>query len=244
MNQTLFGIKEAWEKNRRPVFVVVALISVIVLFGCGFYWYHFPSNGFSKDPKNWTEFSIYITAVISFLNLLVFAILSYLIYRYNARNDGEIKYQRILHEKPLIMFSYRVSDNCYSIQNIGRGAAINVEIRTIEKDSEWKGVIWNSMGAKNDIQKMDWTTNTNAICAIYHDSFGLEYVSYMDDNKLRVIHCFDEESVKAYPKEFENSRIVICNRQYLIGQFRIFSFLGPDIFLRCRSKLSYHLLPC
>jgi len=34
-----------------------------------------------------------------------------------------------------------------------------------------------------------------------------------------------------------------CNRQYLIGQQRIFSFLGPDIFSRCRCKLSYQLLP-
>jgi hypothetical protein len=210
MNKILFGIKEAWQKNSRPVLVVVALISVLILIGCGFYWYHFPSKGFSKDAKNWTDFSIYITAVISFLNLLVFAILSYLIYRYNARNDNELNHQRIVREKPLIMFSYTGSDGCYSIQNIGRGAAINVEIRTLENGADkWKGVLWNSMSAKSELEKMHWTKNTQAICANYHDSSGLEYVSYMDNNRLRIIHCFDEKSKKFYPIEYQNSRIVI-----------------------------------
>ena len=85
MNQTLSGIKEAWDKNKRPILVVVAFISVLVLIGCGIYWARFFSWGFSNQKEDWYYFSVYITAVTSFLNLLVVAILSYLIYRHNGR---------------------------------------------------------------------------------------------------------------------------------------------------------------
>jgi hypothetical protein len=199
MNKTLFGIKEAWENNKRPVLVVVIFISLLVFIGCCVYWYHFPSFGFSHDSKGWADFSVYITAIISFLNLIVFAILSYLLYRYNGRNDNQKSYESAMREKPIIIFSYTKLDGCYSIQNIGAGAALNIHVRKNFKDGSWQeGYLWNSLPSKSELQKMKWSTQTHVLCATYFDIFENQYYSYMESDYLTIINCYAKGSIEKH----------------------------------------------
>ena len=48
----------------------------------------------------------------------------------------------------------------------------NIVVKTNFRDTKWMyGYIWNSLSAKSYPEKMVWTTDANAICALYSDSF-------------------------------------------------------------------------
>ncbi len=188
--------------------IVSGVISIPIVIVALIYWFHFYNNGISYNNADWSAFATFLYAGIAYINLLIFSALTYLLFIYNGRSEGRREYQNILHEKPIIIFSYTTSDKCYSIQNIGKGAAINVQIKTNLLNRIWEyGYIWNSLPAKNDPEKMLWTMQTNVICATYSDSFKNEYVSYMENDQMRLINCAEKAETDRYKTEFKNSRL-------------------------------------
>lgn len=96
----------------------------------------------------------------------------------------------------------------YFIQNIGNGPAINIVVKTDLHNGKWDyGFLWNSLQSCSNPESMNWTTKSNIICALYLDSFGHNYISYMENNNLITIDCLDESSVKKYSKEIEKSKL-------------------------------------
>ena len=141
-------IKTYWKK----LALVAVIVSVPIVITLLYYWFHFHQSGISNQTTKWADFAIFLGVVIAYMNLLVFATLTYLLLIYNARNDGHKEYQETVREKPIIIFSYKHSDKCYSIQNIGKGAALNVTIKSDFDNGKWQyGYIWNSLSAKSEL---------------------------------------------------------------------------------------------
>jgi len=188
---------------------LVLILSFLLLIGiplCIYYSY-FGKNGISGSTQDWSNFSNYFYSFSAFCNLILFAILTYSIHRYNLSNDDATQKREVMLERPVISFYLNRSEGVFFIHNVGKGSAINVIIKSdLQADGKWEyAYIWYSILAGQIGEKMSWTGNSMEICATYSDSLGNDYISYMDDNVLRLIDCSDEKSKKKHSDEFKKA---------------------------------------
>jgi len=139
------------------------------------------------------DFSFFISAIIAFVNMIVVGALTILIYDYNQKvTEDRIIHENIL-EKPILAFRMYERVGFYTVQNVGKGAAINVKVKS---NLDLENRKWDQLRLSYSLQsgegkEMSWTYNCNAISAEYSDIFGTRYCSYMRDDDLKVI-CLDE----------------------------------------------------
>jgi hypothetical protein len=189
------------------------VLILVILFTVGIpvyvYFRHFGKNGTSGLTSDWSNFSNYFYSFVSFCNLILFAILTFYIHQYNLSNDKALEKRTIMLDRPIISFYLNRHDGVFYIHNVGKGSAINVIIKSdLTNSAEWQyAYIWYSVVMDQKGEKMAWTGNSMQICATYSDSMGNNYVSYMDDNVLRVIDCSDEKSKKKFKNELEKAAL-------------------------------------
>ena len=191
-------------------FVLAILIVVSITVPLVLYFLAFGKNGISHKAGDWANFATFVSLFIGLCNLILFAFLTYYVQRYNESNDEQAEKRSRMLERPILSFSYFAREGVYFVENIGNGPAINIRIKTSLENGKWSyGFIWNSLRSASISEPMHWTKNTNVICAIYSDSFGHEYISYMENNHLITIDCSDKEQRKKYSKLIEKARIEI-----------------------------------
>lgn len=203
-------------KNRwKGIFnlVIVSMISVAFLVvPLLFYTNKFSKGVMSDYPSDWAAFSNYMSLFVSFTSFLIISLLTYMLYRYNKKRDWEIteaknefsRKEEIL-ERPVIVFRKFQSHSYYTLCNIGKGAALNISIKSCKKEL---GTHWEfchnsySISSTEEIQ-MIWTNSCIAIAAEYSDIFGNKYGSFMDNDQIRVFKLLDKDDLKKYYVEIE-----------------------------------------
>ena len=169
------------------------------------YIIHFSHISVSNKPNDWTDFSNYLGPFISLANLCVFVYFTRLVYFYSLTRD------KILNdfERPLIAFSKTSELDKYSILNVGKGAAINIYVKS---HLDHEKLIWNEVRVSYSLETgaskpMNWTTNCNALCAIYEDIFGNKYISFMEDDKLSFIDTSSKMSLNQFANQIMYSKL-------------------------------------
>jgi len=144
------------------------------------------------------------SAYTSYCSVIIMAYLSFAIYTYNKRKDVEKEKMEKILERPIIVFNKTKSTEYYWIKNIGKGAALNITVKShLREDKIW--VIAHkcySLGCNEELE-MTWTVNCNAIGTQYFDVFHNEYCSYMDNDEIRIFNPKIEEEKKLYSQEYK-----------------------------------------
>lgn len=185
--------------------LIIAIITVVTGLPVIFYLNHFSKNGLSDKTQDWANFSGYLSIFVAFCNLILFAFLTFFIHQYNSAKDRN----QLLLERPVISFYLDTSVGRFFIHNVGKGPAINVIIKSnLINQSTWRyAVHWYSLPSQGPNKQMPWTGSSMEICATYTDAIGNEYISYMDNNMLRIIDCSDSKSIEKNKNEFAKAQL-------------------------------------
>jgi len=164
---------------------VLIAAGIIIILPLLVFIYNFKNVSFSKKTSDWAEFSTYWAAFIGFANLFVFIYFTSLIHKYTRDRDKLLDN----FEKPVIAFLKLSQLDRYTIINVGKGAALNIRVKSkldkIQSVWELEKITYSFSSGKE--KNMDWTTDCNALCALYEDILGTKYISYMEDDKLTFI---------------------------------------------------------
>lgn len=189
-------------KNNSILIVLISFLAITIpLF---IYIFNFSRHSISNKPNDWTNFATYFASFVSLANLIVFVYFTRLVYLYSLTRD------KILDdfERPIISFSKLSETDRYTIENVGKGAALNIEVKShLDKSkSLWlqKRLTYSFQSGMS--KTMNWTTDCNALCANYHDIFGNEYISYFENDKLVFIDLQSEKIISQYSNELRLSK--------------------------------------
>ena len=186
---------------------LTSLLIIIIVFCCLlpllFYIYMFAGNGFSRNSGNWANFSTYLSLFISVGNLVVFAILTYAIHKYNLRKDIDTQRQIELQNKPVLAFTKQTKEQFYSLVNVGKSSALNVIVHSHLENNKWQQAYLLYSINTGSVYSLKWTTDCNALYAEYYDNFGNRYISFMTKDFLSTIDCSDPESIERNKKEYD-----------------------------------------
>ena len=193
-------------KKISKILVVLFLLGIIGIPTI-IYLYHF-SGGYSKKSEDWSNFSSFISMYVALCNLIIFIILTYEFYSYTQANDKLSDKRVTLLERPIISFYLDRLQGSFCIHNVGKGAALNIIIRSnIIKDQWMYAFHWYSLRPEQAPELLKWTGNSMEIFATYSDTFGNEYISYMDNNILRIIDLQDKKSKEKYKVEYNKTKL-------------------------------------
>lgn len=177
----------------------------IIIIPLVVYFFKFSGATISNKPSDWGEFATYFTAFVSLANLVMFIYFTRLVYEYSLTRDELLNDL----ERPVISFSKLTHHDRYDIENVGKGTAINIDVKSHldERKSSWgqKRVTYSFQSGQS--KTMNWTTGCNALCATYQDIFGKEYVSYFEDDKLIFIDLSNEKSKSQYSMQLTLSKL-------------------------------------
>lgn len=189
-------------KSKTILYILITIVTIVIpifIFSIQFH-----DQIFSSNTSRWSEFATYLSSFISLANLMIFIFLSKEIHDYNLKRDEQLSKL----EKPILSF-YRntVSSTDYFVENIGKGAAINVIINCSLNESEksWNESFIYYSFSQNQKQIVSNKTPTNALMAIYSDIYGTIYTSFMENDKLVYFEVAVEKKEKKYKDEYEKS---------------------------------------
>ncbi len=191
--------KNTKTKLKKSSIVIGLIIVMLLIVGAGLLLYFLKFNGtLSRNGSDWSNFASFISPFIAFANLIIIAWLSIQVYNYNRENDSaENAFQKTI-EKPILTF--RKSKDSFEgrfweVCNIGKGAAINLRIGTLEKTgpTAWITPVKKcySLGS-GEKRILDWLPSANIICVTYEDVFENKYVSITGDSESH-IRSIDED---------------------------------------------------
>jgi hypothetical protein len=110
-----------------PVLAAISLVLVVVPIV--FYSAWFGPAGLSKNQGNWASFATFITAFATIANLFVVYGIAVEAKELTSQGNEESRLFQEAYEKPLIYMSQRTgSSKLWYINNLGRGAALNIQI--------------------------------------------------------------------------------------------------------------------
>lgn len=187
---------------RKSKLIIGLILSICIVAPILIFIFKFSQNSISSSPSSWSEFATYYTAFLTLGNLLLFAFLSLEIHRYNLQKDNETKRINDIYSRPILSFKLATPARHYAIDNLGKGAALNVVVRSHFENGEWQNARIYYGIKEGDSLILDWTFGANKIAAGYSDVFGREFISFMDNDKLRVIDTSDPQSKKVYQEDF------------------------------------------
>ncbi len=172
-------------KKKKLIIVAVVLFVAFILIPTYVYVDNFGSS-FSKKQEHWGAFSDYLNVFVSVLNIVFLALLTYSIYRYQ-REDEQNK------SIPILIFKVDTTKKRWTIQNVGKGVALNILISSSTEQDSWgkPTKVYSIMeGEELDLQ---WITAALQLRADYFD---------MNENSLSSICQNDDtEFVKNAKKE-------------------------------------------
>ena len=192
-----------YSKNNTTIVILLSIsfITIPLLI----YIFYFSGSPISKKSNDWADFSTYLATFVSLANLIVFVYFTRLVYLYSLNRD------KILDdfERPVISFSKISELDRYTIENVGKGSALNIEVKSHfdKSNSIWaqKRITYSFQSGMS--KTMNWTTECNALCATYQDIFGHEYASYFEKDKLIFIDISNRKSKIQYSAELILSQL-------------------------------------
>lgn len=98
----------------------------------------FSNNSTSGSPSSWSEFAAYFTAFLTLGNLLLFGFFTFEIHRYNSQRDDEAKRINDVLSRPILSFKIAKPAQHYAIENLGKGSASNVIIKSHFDNGKWQ----------------------------------------------------------------------------------------------------------
>ncbi len=170
----------------------------ILIVGLSFYFCT-RNLGLSTNSKDWGDFGSYLSGIVGLANLYLFYQLTIKIQEYNEIND-----------RPLLSFFKNSDDKDYTLENIGKGTAINVKVGASVDDSEEIKEKHYYSFSPNTAKKIDWTKNCQSLYAQYQDVFGNTHEIFMRDDTLFEItsrttekNIKHRDEIKLYQKHFD-----------------------------------------
>jgi hypothetical protein len=157
----------------------------------------------AEDDSKWANFSTYLGGFFTLANVAAFVVLTLEIHQYNLNRDRESRRYAELVNQPVISFYSIGKASRYNIHNVGRGAAINVVVKGHFHNNQWQNAYILYAIAPEISKELTWSQNCNELMAEYYDISGRKYISFMDNDTLRVIDCSDEHSMNRFKVEYE-----------------------------------------
>jgi hypothetical protein len=197
-----------WPQYREQIFtmkkgILWGLLITSIVLPALIYILKFSSLPISEDDSKWANFSTYLGGFFALANVAAFVVLTLEIHQYNLNRDRESRRYSELVNQPVISFYSINKASRYNIHNVGRGAAINVVVRGHFHNNHWQNAYMLYAIAPDVSKELTWSQNCNKLMAEYYDISGRKYISFMDNDTLRVIDCGDEQSLKRFREEYE-----------------------------------------
>lgn len=177
--------------NLTPVYLIIIIPTII-------YFVYFIAIGkeLSNATSDWGGFGGYISLFVAMANLYVFYKFTALIYDYNKKRDEQIdKFTRAI-ERPILAFkdfNEKSRPPDWKMQNVGKGAAMNVRIGIAHSPSiKNVQLIFPSYwvnhftlaGSSDWIQISTSGDYNQLIIALYEDVEGEEYISLVSHETI------------------------------------------------------------
>lgn len=174
--------------------ILLFMLLVVIIF-CLPYFLNFTRQNFEISPNStdWANFATFFGLAVSILNLIIFYYLTMQLHKYNLNKDIE-------EAQPIISFHLKDGNPFYTLENIGRSAALDLKIKqNFNPETEvWEeGYNYFTISPGEKI-KLPWSNFSMQLGAEYKNRHGEKYYSYMDGNYLRF---FDAKS-----QDFEDLR--------------------------------------
>lgn len=197
-------------KLKNTIYLTI-LISII--FPIGIFILNFYTQNFSNENSEWADFSTYLSGFISLANFIIFIFLTKEIHNYNLKRDDQLSKL----EKPILSFRRINSSNKnYYVENIGKGAAINVIISGSLNLNEKKwSESYKYYSFSSNSEREICVQNNNALIAKYKDIYGTEYISFMDNDELRYFEIEKDKAPEKYVVEYEKSNYQFVNPKWI-----------------------------
>ncbi len=192
--------KKYWWKKYfgNPLFWIPLLIVTVSTI---FYFVKF-HGAFSKKNEDWGSFGSYMQMLFSFLNLILFGFLTIQIYEYSKISDVHKRVDERRFRMPIIGFYRWDSPDMYFMKNIGKGAAFNVLVKVMHNDTNWEnGRKYHTIISESQEFTLNYTANTRIICATYENLFGDKFLSFMENDILRIIDLADGNHLEKFQEE-------------------------------------------
>lgn len=172
---------------KKTILIFVLLIVIIFLLT---YIMNFGNSNFELSPNStdWANFAIFFGLAVSILNLIIFYYLTMELHKYNLNKDLE-------DAQPIISFHLKDGDPFYTLENIGRSAAIGLKIKRNFKQEKnvWEeGYNYFTISPGERI-KLQWTNLSMELGAVYKNRHGNDFYSYMDGNNLRYFDAKNDD---------------------------------------------------
>lgn len=179
--------------------LILIIICILLLIISGLTYYaNFKNASISNETSDWGSFSDYIAPFISLANLILIGFITVFINKTN-----------LLVERPTIIFKIDDKRESYFIENIGKGAALNIIIKhkNNRNNTDWDSkVLCYSIG-QNDKLKIFWKKSSDEWIAYYDDIFDNHYYTDIKDDYLKL----GKITAKEYNALKEEHKEVIWN---------------------------------
>src|SRR5690606_34387595 len=109
------------------------LVIIIIFFLPYFLNFGKTNSELSPYSNDWANFATFFGLAVSILNLIIFYYLTMELHKYNLNKDIE-------EAQPIISFHLKDGDSFYTIENIGRGIALDLKVKqNFDHETElWK----------------------------------------------------------------------------------------------------------
>jgi|GEM_PF-4946843 len=176
----------------RYAWMIAFVCILILLIGFGVYHHNVGLDGISSMPEKWGVFGDFSNVLIGICNLILVFWFSFAVYRYNTNRDRSEDINRIISERPLVIFRPRrnsLGEECWEAHNIGRGPALNLKIAELQfRKSEWETTIRCYSLGNDGKQELPWTTNSHILIVHYTDLFNINgYYSLTAGDETHVL---------------------------------------------------------
>jgi len=185
----------SWLKNLPPI-LIVSMGILIVANSIYFLLFvmKFASTNLSDDPLDWANTATYINLIISVINLVVFVILSVLVYQYNIQRGNSTAAFQYTIVKPVLVFNSvngdlnadGSRDISWQIKNIGNGSAINLWVAyKQDRREDWITPVAKCYSlAKDDTLDVAWVNGPDVMVVLYQDTFKNDYCTLVMDDEI------------------------------------------------------------
>jgi hypothetical protein len=164
---------------------IIIILVVVVFIPLIFYWGYFGIQFSNASFSSWKDFSGFFSLYISFAGVIVSGLLTIEVMKLTKSENQK----KLIAERPIITFrkiSYGdkgSSDDYYKIENVGRGAALNIRLykrATNQVDKNFQNPIQlYSLGINGDIDRPEHTKLSNLLAVIYEDVSRDPHLSLM-----------------------------------------------------------------
>ena len=153
--------------------VLMIIVIPIIFYTCTFGYY------ISDNKETWAHFGGFLNVFVSIASLLSISILTYIIYVYQREDESN-------KSIPILIFKVNPTTNNWVVQNVGKGAALNILVTYSKQLDKWEKPTKIYSLSDNLERELPWFKQPSQCSAVYYDYLGNVFSSICinDDTKF------------------------------------------------------------